>query len=104
MARKKLAGDAKARKAEYERARYKANRARILNQQADYYNDNRDAIQQRHRHYMEDYNRLSSTKKRKAKWQDDNPSTVTAYITKYRKRHPNRVRKTQAKYDKKRRR
>jgi len=102
LARKKLTGDAKARKAAYERERYQQNKARILAQQADYYKDNKDVIQQKHRDYQRDYNKLESTKKRKAKWQNDNPSTVIAYITKYRKRHPDRVRKTQAKYDRKR--
>ena len=95
---------AKAKKAEYERKRYAQNKAKILAQQADYYKDNKNEIQKKHRDYMDDYNKLSSTKKRKAKWQDDNRKTVYGYITKYRKKHPDRVRKTQTKYDKKRRR
>ena len=95
---------AKAKKAEYERKRYAQNKAKILAQQADYYKDNKNEIQKKHRDYMDDYNKLSSTKKRKAKWQDDNRKTVYGYITKYRKQHPDPLRKTQTKYDKKRRR
>ena len=66
--KKRTPEEKKARKAEYERERYKRNRESILAQQKEYYGDNREEIRERREPYVEEYNNRPEVKERSAKW------------------------------------
>ena len=59
---KKTADAKKAKKAAYERERYKRNKKKILAQQAHYYSENKEQIRGRRKSYVDEYNKAHSVR------------------------------------------
>ena len=98
MARVYTAEQKKA-KAKANAERYKRNKEEILGQQRDYYKENKDVIREKHRKYMTTYNKKTSTKDRRSEWAWRNPDAIRQHAATYKKKHPQRVTKTQQKTD-----